>query len=72
MPPPLSARELKYVRDQSALIRLAISQNDGDCVAAASALFTAGSELSVDCKIPETVMADRLFSIFRDREDAEL
>lgn len=69
MMPPLSEKDLKYIRDQAALIRLAISQNDGDVLAAGAALFTAGSELSADCQVDELALSDRLFSIFRDRED---
>lgn len=70
MTPPLTEKEMKQIRDHAALIRLAISQNDGDALAAAQALFTLGSELSADCQVDELALSDRLFSIFRDREDS--
>jgi hypothetical protein len=69
MTPPLSEQDLKYIRDQAALLRLAIQQSGGDAVVAAAALFTAGVELSLDCQIDELVLSDRLFSICRDKED---
>lgn len=69
MTPPLTEEDLRHVRNQNAILTLAMKQHDGNGIAAAFALFILACELSADCGIDQLFLSNQLFDTYQERAD---